>query len=153
MLTSKERAELRAQANTLDTTLMVGKGGVTEAVIAEAETQLDARELVKGKVLEGAMMTPREVSDEICQATGADGVAVIGTKFVIYRFSEKLQQERNQIGRAKRKPVRENPVRKGAQARRQAAKKVREQRNAYFREQAIEKAIERDRERQLREKQ
>lgn len=153
MLTSKERAELRAQANTLDTTLMVGKGGVTEAVIAEAETQLDARELVKGKVLEGAMMTPREVSDEICQATGADGVAVIGTKFVIYRFSEKLQQERNQIGRAKRKPVRENPVRKGAQARRQAAKKVREQRNAYFREQAIEKAIERDRECQLREKQ
>ena len=76
MLTSKERAELRSQANTLDTTLMVGKGGVTEAVIAEAENQLDARELVKGKVLEGAMMTPREVSDEICAATGADGVAL-----------------------------------------------------------------------------
>ncbi len=154
MLTSKERAELRAQANTLDTTLMVGKGGVTEAVIAEAETQLDARELVKGKVLEGAMMSPREVSDEICEATGADGVAVIGTKFVIYRFSEKLQQERNQTGRAKRKATpsgKKNPVRKGAQARREAARKVREQRNEYFRQQAIEKAIERDRERQLRD--
>ena len=149
MLTSKERAELRAQANTLDTTLMVGKGGVTEAVIAEAENQLLTRELVKGKVLEGAMMTPREVSDEICAATGADGVAVIGTKFVIYRFSEKLQAERNQTGRAKRKPEKVNPVRKGAQARRQAARKVREQRNEYFRQQAIEKAIERDRERQL----
>ena len=152
MLTSKERAELRAQANTLETTLMVGKGGVTDAVIAEAETQLEARELVKGKVLEGAMMTPREVSDEICEATGADGVAVIGTKFVIYRFSEKLQAQRNQTGRAKRKPEKVNPVRRGAQARRQAAKKVREQRNEYFRQQAIEKAIERDRERQLREK-
>ncbi|MBR4109620.1 MAG: YhbY family RNA-binding protein [Oscillospiraceae bacterium] len=154
MLTSKERAELRAQANTLDTTLMVGKGGVTEAVIAEAETQLDARELVKGKVLEGAMMTPREVSDEICEATGADGVAVIGTKFVIYRFSEKLQQARNQTGRAKRKETpsgKKNPVRKGAQARREAARKVRQQRNEYFRQQAIDKAIERDRERQLRE--
>ena len=153
MLTSKERAELRAQANPLETTLMVGKGGVTDAVIAEAENQLEARELVKGKVLEGAMLTPREVSDAICQATGAEGIAVIGTKFVIYRFSRKLQAERNQTGRAKRKPVKENPVRKGAQARRQAAKKVREQRNAYFREQAIERAIERDRERQLREKQ
>ena len=152
MLTSKERAELRSQANSLDTTLMVGKGGVTEAVIAEAETQLIARELVKGKVLEGAMMTPREVCDEICEATGADGVAVIGTKFVIYRFSEKCQAERNQTGRAKRKPEKVNPVRKGAQARRQAAKKVREQRNEYFRQQAIEKAIERDRERQLRER-
>ena len=151
MLTSKERAELRAQANTLDTTLMVGKGGVTEAVIAEAETQLDARELVKGKVLEGAMMTPREVCDELCEATGADGVSVIGTKFVIYRFSEKCQQERNQTGRAKRKPEKVNPVRKGAQARRQAARKVREQRNEYFRQQAIDKAIEREREKQLRQ--
>ena len=150
MLTSKERAELRSQANTLDTTLMGGKGGVTETVIAEAETQLVARELVKGKVLEGAMMTPREVSDAICEATGAEGVAVIGTKFVIYRFSEKLQQERNQVGRAKRKEKKVNPVRKGAQARRQAAKAVREQRNAYFRQQAIERSIEKSREKQLR---
>jgi len=153
MLTSKERAELRAQANTLETTLMVGKDGVTDAVIAEADNQLTSRELVKGKVLENAMLSPREVSDAICEATGADGVACIGTKFVIYRFSEKLQQERNQTGRAKRKPEKVNPVRKGAQARRQAARKVREQRNEYFRQQAIEKAIERDRERQLREKQ
>ena len=150
MLTSKERAQLRAQANTLETTLMVGKDGVTDAVIAEAVTQLDARELVKGKVLESAMMTPREVCDEICQATGAEGVSVIGTKFVIYRFSEKLQQERNQTGRAKRKPTKVNPVRKGAQARRQAAKKVREQRNEYFRQQAIDRAIEREREKQLK---
>ena len=153
MLTSKERAELRGQATTIDTTLMVGKGGVTEAVIAEAENQLDARELVKGKVLEGAMMTAREVCDEICEATGAEGVGVIGTKFVIYRFSEKLQAQRNQTGRAKRKDTpsgKKNPVRKGAQARRQAARKVREQRNEYFRQMAIEKSIERERERQLK---
>ena len=149
MLTSKERAELRSQATAIDTTLMVGKGGVTEAVIAEAETQLTARELVKGKVLEGAMMSPREVCDELCEATGCEGVAVIGTKFVIYRFSEKLQAERNMTGRAKRKPSKVNPVRKGAQARRQAARKVREQRNEYFRQMAIDKAIERSREKQL----
>lgn len=153
MLTSKERAELRSKANALDTTLMVGKGGVTEMVIAEAENQLTARELVKGKVLEGAFMTPREVSDAICEATGADGVAVIGTKFVIYRFSEKCQAERNETGRAKRKPTpasKRDPVRKGIRARRAAQKKVREQRNEYFRQQAIEKSIERSREKQLR---
>ncbi len=152
MLTSKERAELRAQANTIDTTLIVGKDGVTENVIAEADRLLTARELIKGKVLETALMSAREVSDELCQATGADGVSCVGSKFVIYRFSEKCQEERNQTGRAKRKEVKANPVRKGAQARRQAAKKVREQRNEYFRQQAIEKAIERSRERQLREK-
>ena len=151
MLTSKERAELRAKANVIDTTLIVGKDGVTENVIAEAENLLTARELVKGKVLETALMSAREVSDEICEATGADGVSCVGNKFVIYRFSEKCQEERNQTGRAKRKPVKENPVRKGAQARRQAARKVREQRNEYFRQQAIEKSIEKAREKKLRE--
>ena len=153
MLTSKERSELRAQANSIETTLIVGKEGVTETVIAEADNQLTARELIKGKVLETALMSPREVSDEICQATGADGVSCVGNKFVIYRFSEKRQEERNQTGRAKRKPPpvsKANPVRKGAQARRQAAKAQREQRNEYFRQQAIDQAIERRREKQLR---
>ena len=156
MLTSKERAQLRAQATTLDTTLMVGKNGITETLVAEADNQLTARELVKGKVLEGAFLSPREACDAICEATGADGVAVIGTKFVIYRFSEKLQEERNQTGRAKRKPVsvaNSNPVRKGAKSRRDAAKQQRQQRNEYFRQQAIDKAIEREREKKLRKEQ
>ena len=153
MLTSKERAEYRAQANALETTLMVGKDGVTENVVAEADKLLTARELVKGKVLESALMSAREVSDAICEATGADGVACVGNKFVIYRFSEKCQEERNQTGRAKRKATpksKADPVGKGMRARRAAAKKVREQRNEYFRQKAIENAIERSREKQLR---
>ena len=153
MLTSKQRSEFRAQANSLETTLIVGKEGVTEAVIAEADRLLTARELVKGKVLETALMSAREVSDAICEATGADGISCVGYKFVIWRFSEKCQEERNQTGRAKRKETpksKADPVGKGARARRQAARKVREQRNQYFREQAIERAIERNREKQLR---
>ncbi len=153
MLTSKERAEFRALANGIDTTLIVGKDGVTEAVAAEADRLLTARELVKGKVLETALMSAREVSDALCEATGAEGISCVGSKFVIWRFSEKCQQERNQTGRAKRKETpksKSDPVGKGMRARRAAAKKVREQRNQYFREQAIEKAIERSREKQLR---
>ena len=155
MLTSKQRAELRAQANGLETTLMVGKDGVTEAVASEADRLLTARELVKGRVLESALMSAREVSDAICEATGAEGIACVGSKFVIWRFSEKCQAERNQTGRAKRKELpksKSDPVGKGARARRQAARAAREQRNQYFREQAIEKAIEREREKQLRQK-
>lgn len=155
MLTSKERAEFRAQANSLETTLMVGKDGVTEAVAAEADRLLTARELVKGKVLETALMSAREVSDALCEATGAEGISCVGSKFVIWRFSEKCQEERNQTGRAKRKETpksKSDPVGKGMRARRAAARKVREQRNQYFKEQALEKAIERSREKQLREK-
>ena len=153
MLTSKERAEMRAQANTIETTLIVGKDGVTEAVIAEADRLLTARELIKGKVLETALMSAREVSDELCEALGADGVSCVGYKFVIYRFSEKCQEARNATGRAHRKPTpksKADPVGKGMRARKAAARKVREQRNEYFRQQAIEKAIEKNREKQLR---
>lgn len=155
MLTSKQRAEYRAQANALETTLMVGKDGVNAGVIEEAERLLTARELVKGKVLEAALLSPREVSDAICEATGAEGIACVGSKFVIWRYSEKCQEERNQTGRAKRKETprsKSDPVGKGVRARREAARKVREQRNQYFREQAIEKAMEKNREKQLRER-
>ena len=153
MLTSKERAEMRAQANSIETTLIVGKDGVTEAVIEEADRLLTARELIKGKVLETALMSAREVSDELCEALGADGVSCVGYKFAIYRFSEKCQEARNATGRAHRKPTpksKADPVGKGMRARKAAAKKVREQRNQYFRQQAIEKAIEKNREKQLR---
>ena len=110
---------------------------------------------MKGKVLESALMSAREVSDAICEATGADGISCVGSKFVIYRFSEKCQEARNQTGRAKRQAIpasKADPVGRGARARRQAERKIREQRNAFFREKAIEKAIERDREKQLRNK-
>ena len=125
----------------------------SEEARREADRLLTAHELVKGKVLETALMSPREVSDALCEVTGAEGIACVGNKFVIWRFSEKCQEARNQTGRAKRKEVpksKADPVGKGVRARRAAAKKVREQRNQYFRQQAIEKSIERSREKQLR---
>lgn len=153
MLTSKQRAEFRAQANSLETTLMVGKDGVTEAVIAEADKLLTARELVKGKVLETALMSAREVSDAICEATGADGISCVGSKFVICGSAKNVRPSATRPGRAKHKEApksKADPVGKGVRARRQAARQAREQRNQYFREQAIEKSIEQSRERQQR---
>ena len=152
-LTSKQRAQLRGLAAAEDTIIQVGKGGINENLVASVSAALAARELVKGKVLETALMSAREVSDALCEATGAEGIACVGNKFVIWRFSEKCQQARNQMGRAKRKETpksKADPVGKGVRARRAAARKVREQRNQYFREQAIEKAIERSREKQLK---
>ena len=144
MLTSKQRAEFRAQANGLEVTLMVGKGGVSEQVLAEAQKLLEARELVKGRVLETAMMSAREVSDAICEATGADGVSTVGATFVIWRKSAKLEAER----RAKEKAVvavkkKVNPVKVGRQKRRAAAKAEKERRAQYFHDEAVKAAIER----------
>ena len=140
MLTSKQRAELRSEATALDTTLMVGKEGITENLLLEAGRQLEARELIKGRVLESALLSAREVSDALCQALGAEGVACLGSKFVLYKKSEKKAQEAAQAAR-RRSAV--NPVRRGAQERRRQAKLEREKRNEYFRQAAIQAAIER----------
>lgn len=142
MLTSKQRAELRSEANTLETTLMVGKGGITENVIAEAATQLEARELVKGRVLEAALLTAQEACDALCEALHAEGVQCVGSKFVLYKKSEKKAQETARQARALQKKN-ANPVRRGAQERRRQAKEAREKRNEYFRQAAIQAAIDR----------
>lgn len=141
MITSKQRADLRSQANSLDTTLMVGKGGVTENVVEEAQRQLEARELVKGRVLEAALLSAREVSDALCEALGCEGISCVGSKFVIYKRSMKKAQEEARIARELKKK-KANPVRRGAQERRRKAKEEREKRNEYFRQSAINAAIE-----------
>ena len=72
-----------------DTIIQVGKGGITENLVASVNAALKARELVKGKVLENSMLTAREACDALCQACNAEGVQVIGTKFVLYKRNEK----------------------------------------------------------------
>ena len=144
MLTSKERAEFRAQANGLDVTLMVGKGGVSDQLITEAEKLLEAKELVKGRVLETAMMTAREASEAICEETGADGISCVGATFVIWRKSKKLEEAR----KAKEKAVvtakkKVNPVKVGRQKRRAQAKAEKERRQQFYHDEAVKAAIER----------
>ncbi len=84
-ITSKQRAQLRGLAMSEDTIVQVGKGGITENLIASVDAALQARELVKGRVLEACEFTPREVLDALCDACAAEPVQVIGTKFVLFR--------------------------------------------------------------------
>ncbi|MGN0454002.1 MAG: YhbY family RNA-binding protein [Ruminococcus sp.] len=88
MLDSKQRAFLRGQANSIDTILMVGKGGISETLIMQADTALTARELIKGKVLETSPVSSREAAEYIAEKCNAQVVQVIGSKFVLYRKNE-----------------------------------------------------------------
>lgn len=143
MLTSKERSEFRAQANGLEVTLMVGKGGVSESVITEADNLLESHELVKGKVLETALLSAREASDAICEQTGADGISCVGYTFVIWRKSKKLEEARKAREKAAAPKKKVNPVKVGRQKRRAAAKAEKERRAQYFHDEAVKAAIER----------
>ena len=89
MITTKQRAYLKGLAMKLDTIFQIGKIGVTDETVKQLTNALEARELIKVKVLETSPVTSREAAEEVAEATGAEVVQVIGNKFVLYKRSEK----------------------------------------------------------------
>ena len=93
-LTSKQRAQLRGLANNIDTILHIGKDGIGDNLIRQADDALEARELIKGKVLENCMLSPLEGAEELARATRSQVVQVIGTKFVLYRETHSKEKDK-----------------------------------------------------------
>ena len=92
-MTSKQRAYLRGLANDLETILIVGKDGVSDNVLKQADGALEARELIKMRVLETSMLSIREAAEQIAGEVNAEVVFVIGTRAVLYRRSKKPKIE------------------------------------------------------------
>lgn len=89
MITSKQRAYLRSLANPLPTIMQIGKGGLTDNLLKTVSDALEARELIKLNVLENSGENAYTLLQEMAQALGAEPVAVVGRKIVLYRASEK----------------------------------------------------------------
>lgn len=89
MLTSKQRAYLRSIAQSYETILQVGKGGISDNLITQVNDALRKRELIKLRVLDNSMLTAREAAEELAKAAGADVVQVIGSRFVLYKPNPK----------------------------------------------------------------
>ena len=107
-LTSKQRAQLRGLANSIDTILQVGKDGIGENLICQADEALEARELIKGRVLDNNIeYDARLAADTLAKATRSEVVQVIGSKFVLYRESHsKPKEKRIQLVKpAKKRPL------------------------------------------------
>ena len=92
MITSKQRSFLRGLAQTTDTTVYIGKYGLTENVVREIDIGLEHRELVKVKLQKGAELDPKEVAGQMAEKLGAEFVQAIGRKFVLYRESKDYKQ-------------------------------------------------------------
>ena len=92
-LTSKPRAQLRGMANALAPIVHIGKDGIGENLIKQTDEALEARELIKCRVLENSMLTAREAADALAQATRSEVVQVIGTRFVLYRQTHRKDKK------------------------------------------------------------
>lgn len=88
MLNSRQRAQLRGMANGYDTIFQIGKGGINDQLIKQVDEALEARELIKLRVLETSPETSRTAADMIAQQVSADVVQVIGSRFILYRESK-----------------------------------------------------------------
>lgn len=89
MITSKQRAYLRGLSNNYYTIFQVGKGGITENMTEQIGNALEAREIIKLRVLDNSEYGAREAAEIIAEKVGADVVSVVGSRFVLYRESEK----------------------------------------------------------------
>ena len=88
-------------ASQIDTIFQIGKGGISEEMCNQISNALDARELIKLRVLDNAEYLPREAAEEIAEAVGAEVVTVIGTKFVLFRVSSKEKNRKIDLGTIK----------------------------------------------------
>lgn len=93
-LNSRQRAQLRGLANGIDTIIHIGKDGIGDNLIKQANDALEARELIKGKVLENSLLSAREGAEELAAATRSQVVQVIGTKFVLYRETHSKEKDK-----------------------------------------------------------
>lgn len=88
-LTGKQKRYLRGLGSTADPLIQVGKGGVVAGVLEQADDALEARELVKVRVLNNCLEDTDQVARTLTDMTGAALVQVIGHTFLLYRPSVK----------------------------------------------------------------
>ena len=87
-MTSKERANLRSIASTLQPIFQIGKGGINDAMINSIGEALYKRELIKITVLKTCEDEPKEILQEIAERLEAEPVTAIGNKIVLYKRSD-----------------------------------------------------------------
>ena len=104
-LTSKQRAQLRGMAANLDTIVHVGKDGIGDNLVKQVNDALEARELIKGRVLENSMYTAREAAEELRVRARCEVVQVIGSKFVLYRMQHDKSRRKIELLPERKKRV------------------------------------------------
>ena len=92
MLTSKQRAYLRSLSQNLDTIFQIGKSGISDETCKQISNALEARELIKARVLDNSGYTAKDAANEIALIIGCEVVSCVGTRFVLYKESEKKKK-------------------------------------------------------------
>ena len=88
MLTGKQKRFLRSKAMTMDALYQIGKEGLGENFSRQIDDALEARELIKIKILQNSAEVAAEAGTALAQELGAELVQIIGRCIVLYRKSK-----------------------------------------------------------------
>lgn len=91
-LTGKQKRFLRGMGSTIDPVVQVGKGGIIPGVVQQAIDALEARELIKVRILTNCLDDRKEVAKMLSERSGSALVQVLGRTFLLYRPSSKNPQ-------------------------------------------------------------
>jgi len=69
--------------------IQIGKAGVVDAVVQQMDEALEARELIKIRVIANSPVEPREIASQLAEATRSEIVQIIGRNILYYRRSVK----------------------------------------------------------------
>ena len=83
---------MRSLANNLDTIFQIGKGGISEETCQQIANALEAREIIKARVLDNSGYTAKEAASAIAEVIECEVVSCVGTKFVLYKESKKKKR-------------------------------------------------------------
>ncbi len=79
---------MRSLGHELTPVIQLGKGGIAPNLVKQTVDTLEARELIKGRVLQNCLEAPGEIAAELAEAAQAELVQVIGRNFLLYRRSQ-----------------------------------------------------------------
>jgi RNA-binding protein len=92
-LSSKERAELRAEAHHLTPAVHVGHQGLTDSVLQTLDDALRTRELVKVALAKTTDVSAKDASHQLAERLGADVVQTIGRTCTLFRENPDLKRK------------------------------------------------------------
>lgn len=93
LLSTRQKKFLKGLGHHLSPVIMIGKEGITEALIAATDVELLRHELIKVKIGNNSGLEKNETGRILCQATGSSLVQLIGKALLLYRKNPKRAKE------------------------------------------------------------
>lgn len=89
MLKGKQKSYLRSMAMTMDAIFQIGKDGIGDEMVSQLDDALEARELIKIRILKNSVEEAKAAGKCLADELHAELVQIIGRCIVLYRKSKK----------------------------------------------------------------